>query len=70
MSTHNIYFYGELRKNVPLNTPVFRPMPSLTLFIPRHTIVAGYYGITLDVHVTVHQSYVHPSVHPIFVTRW
>ena len=21
------------------------------LFIPRHTIVAGYYGFTLDVHV-------------------
>ena len=31
------------------------------LFIPRHYIVAGYYGFTLDVHVSVHLS-VHPSV--------
>ena len=26
----------------------------LFLFIPRHTIVAGYYGFTLDVRVFVH----------------
>ena len=30
--------------------------------IPRHTIVAGYYGFTLDVRVSVCPSVVHPSV--------
>ena len=39
---------------------------SLMFFIPHHTIVAGYYGFTLDVHVSVHlsvsQSVVCPSV--------
>ena len=30
-------------------------------FIPLHTIVAGYYGFMLDVHV---------SVGPYFVSRW
>ena len=34
------------------------------LFIPHHTIVAGYYGFTLDVHVSAPQSYVCPSVRP------
>ena len=32
------------------------------VFIPRHTIVAGYYGFTLDVRVSVRPSVVHPSV--------
>ena len=36
------------------------------VIIPRHTIVAGYYGITLAVQVSnrlsVHLLYVHPSV--------
>ena len=36
------------------------------VFIPRHTIVAGYYGFTLDVRVSVlpsvSQSYVRPSI--------
>ena len=32
------------------------------LFIPRHTIVAGYYGFTLDVRVSVRPSYIRPSV--------
>ena len=36
-------------------------------FIPRHTIVAGYYGFTLDIHVSavrpsVSQPYARPSV--------
>ena len=31
------------------------------LFIPRHTIVAGYYGFTLDLRVSVGPS-VRPSV--------
>ena len=31
-------------------------------FIPRHTIVAGYYGFTLVVRESVHQSVVRPSV--------
>ena len=38
------------------------------LIIPRHTIVAGYYGFTLvlcvSVRLSVHQSYVRPSVRP------
>ena len=32
------------------------------LFIPHHTIVAGYSGFTLDVRVSVRSSVVHPSV--------
>ena len=28
----------------------------ICVFIPRHTIVAGYYGFTLDVRVSVRQS--------------
>ena len=28
----------------------------MTLFIPRHTIVAGYYGFALVIHVSVHLS--------------
>ena len=31
-------------------------------FIPHHTIVAGYYGFTLDIRVSVHQSYVRFSL--------
>ena len=39
--------------------------------IPHHTIVAGYYGFTLDVHVSIRQSvcpsvcqsYVRPFIH-------
>ena len=37
------------------------------LFIPHHTIVAGYYGFTLDVHVSVRPSVSHTSVHPFFI---
>ena len=35
--------------------PVIMALPDVFsyLFIPRHTIVAGYYGFTLDVHVSV-----------------
>ena len=32
------------------------------IFIPRHTIVAGYYSFTLDVRVSVRPSVVRPSV--------
>ena len=35
----------------------------IPLFIPRHTIVAGYYGFTLDVRVSVRL-----SVRPVFVS--
>ena len=34
------------------------------LFIPDHTIVAGYYGFTLDVCVSVHPSISRTSVRP------
>ena len=40
----------------------------LVLFIPRHTIVAGYYGFTMDVRVSVRPSIVCPSVRPFFVS--
>ena len=33
-----------------------------TFFIPRHTIVAGYYGFTLDLRVSVRPAVVRPSV--------
>ena len=33
-----------------------------TAFIPRHTIVAGYYGFTVDVHVSVLLSVSPPSI--------
>ena len=40
-------------------------------FIPRHTMVAGYWGFTLDVVCrSVHPSFVRPSVRPYFVSGW
>ena len=42
-------------------------------FIPRHTIVAGYYGITLVIHVSVCPSICFTSIHPYFcflMTTW
>ena len=33
------------------------------LFIPRRTIVAGYYDFMLDVRVSVRPLVVHPSIH-------
>ena len=38
----------------------------LHIFIPRHTIVARYYGIILSVHVSICLSVCHPGV-SIFV---
>ena len=35
----------------------------LLIFIPCHTIVAGYYGVTLDVRVSVRSSVLRLSVH-------
>ena len=40
----------------------FRSSIHNILFIPRHTIVAGYYGFTLVVRESVRPSYVRPSV--------
>ena len=44
------------------------PLRVAFIFIPRHTIVAGYYGFTLvvreSVHLSAHPSYVRPYVHP------
>ena len=34
----------------------------VTFIIPHHTIVAGYYGFTLDIRVSVRLSVVHLSV--------
>ena len=39
-------------------------MNSQHFFIPRHTIVAGYYGFTLDVSVYVRPSFVCPFLFP------
>ena len=51
-SNHNLCFWAEIRKI--MYTPV-NP-----IFIPRHTIVAGYYGFTLVIRESVRLS-VHPS---------
>ena len=40
------------------------------LFIPRHMIVVGYYGFTLDVRVSVCLSYTHPSIHQYVFGFW
>ena len=44
--------------------------PDKTLFIPRDTLVAGYYDIMLAVCVSlcvsIHLSVIHPSIHPYF----
>ena len=57
---------------IPLCQLLFIPWRGI--MIPRHSIVAGYYGFTLDVlvsvHVSVHQSYVRPSVHLYFISGW
>ena len=34
------------------------------IFIPRHTIVVGYYGFTLVVHESVGRSVIRPSIRP------
>ena len=39
------------------------------IFIPRHTIVAGYYGFTLDIRVSVHPSVSRQSVRSFFVSE-
>ena len=38
------------------------------IFIPCHTIVAGYYGFTLDVRVSVRPSIHQSTVRPFFVS--
>ena len=39
-------------------------------FIPRHTIVAGYYGFMLDIRVSVHPSVSRTAVHPAIFRFW
>ena len=41
-----------------------------SIFIPRHMIVAGYYGFTLDVCVSVQPSVVRPSVFRFRMISW
>ena len=41
---------------------------AVSIIIPRHTIVAGYYDITLVVRLSVRHTSVRPSVHPFFVS--
>ena len=51
-------------EHVCLDQPAYSSSLSMKgdIFIPRHTTVAGYYGFTLDVRVSVCQSYGRPSV--------
>ena len=42
----------------------------VNLFIPRHTIVAGYYGFTLVVRVSIRPSICRTSVHPSIFRFW
>ena len=45
----------------PQHTFLWTNMKIMCFFKHRHTIVAGYYGFTLDICVSVHSS-IHPSV--------
>ena len=51
-----VFIYSKATVNLFVNNS------NLSLFIPHHTTVAGYYGFTLDVHASVH-----PSVHFSFL---
>ena len=65
MDTHNVCFCGEIKKKhhgEVREISVQKIFVWNKLFIPHHTVVAGYYGITLAVPVSVHLSYLHPSV--------
>ena len=55
---------GRVMGVVPLTLklPITTIVICFVLFILRHTIVAGYYGFTLVVRVSVHPLYVRPSV--------
>ena len=59
----NIYIAHETQKMQSLCTFLYP-----ATIIPRHTIMVGYYGFTLAVHVSVCPSIcpsiVHPSIHP------
>ena len=66
MSTHNICFCREIRKISAFFQMRKAPYLLLCFFVQNnmlifsflypHTIVAGYYGSILDLHVSVHLS--------------
>ena len=60
VSTHNLCFWAEVWKILEFFIWLFFSL----FFIPRHTIVAGYYGFTLVVRVSVRPSVVRSSVRP------
>ena len=59
--TRSIGDIGKLQKNVCLSSSIIFFLYPATL-VPHRTRVAGYYGITLAVRVSVCLSYVRPSV--------
>ena len=50
-----------------MTLPLLISVRLLSLFIPHHLIVVGYYGFTLVVRESVRPSYVRPSVHFSFL---
>ena len=65
LSNHCLYIGGAPYKLCTVNVLKFLTVYSIH-FIPHHTIVVGYYGFTLVLHVSVclspHPSVVHLSV--------
>ena len=69
-----IFIWASVRKTTSklmgnrstANKQKFKDGLSSLVFISRHTIMAGYYGFTLDVRVCVHRSVVRPSVRILF----
>ena len=60
--------WGELKEYQ--NMSLYGEIGKKSVFISRHTIVAGYYGFTLDIHVSIRQPSVHPSVFRFRMITW
>ena len=60
------YIFSAQPTEDPAMEMSFCEFPFLFFFIPRHMIVAGFYGFTLDVPVSVHPSVVNSFVHILF----
>ena len=75
VASHIIYMYISTCLFLFYSDCLFHSFWQLScLFIPCHTIVAGYYGFTLDIHVSVvHPSiymFMHPSVFHFEMITW